>query len=131
MAFIYDPVKDARNVALRGLSFALVEKRDWDNATATDRKGGSMNDTSKIDPTACDDDNPEVTAAEMRRARPAAEVFGRERLAGVLGRPPKDNPKVSTTIRLSPDVLAAFKAEGRGWQTRIDETLRAHMPGRT
>ena len=40
------------------------------------------------------------------------------------GRPLVASPKVSTTIRLSPDVLAHFKAGGRGWQTRINEALR-------
>lgn len=40
------------------------------------------------------------------------------------GRPPLAKPKVSTTIRLSPDVIEYFKAGGRGWQTRIDEALR-------
>lgn len=40
------------------------------------------------------------------------------------GRPPSANPKVSTTIRLSPDVIEHFKAGGRGWQTRIDAALR-------
>ena len=40
------------------------------------------------------------------------------------GRPPLARPKVSTTIRLSPDVIDHFKAGGRGWQTRIDEALR-------
>ena len=40
------------------------------------------------------------------------------------GRPPVARPKVSTTIRLSPDVLNHFKAGGRGWQTRIDQALR-------
>jgi uncharacterized protein (DUF4415 family) len=32
--------------------------------------------------------------------------------------PQKTPPKVSTTIRLSPDVLQAFRAAGNGWQTR-------------
>ena len=40
------------------------------------------------------------------------------------GRPPSANPKVSTTIRLSHDVIDYFKADGRGWQTRIDNALR-------
>ena len=40
------------------------------------------------------------------------------------GRPPVAKPKVSTTIRLSRDVIHHFKAGGRGWQTRIDEALR-------
>ena len=40
------------------------------------------------------------------------------------GRPPLAKPKVSTTIRLSQDVIDHFKAAGRGWQTRIDDALR-------
>ncbi|MXZ42552.1 MAG: BrnA antitoxin family protein [Caldilineaceae bacterium SB0662_bin_9] len=40
------------------------------------------------------------------------------------GRPPKARPKVSTTIRLSQDVIDHFRAGGRGWQTRIDQALQ-------
>lgn len=40
------------------------------------------------------------------------------------GRPPVAKPKVSTTIRLSQDVIDHFKADGRGWQMRIDKALR-------
>lgn len=40
------------------------------------------------------------------------------------GRPPKVRPKVSTTIRLSQDVIDHFRAGGRGWQTRIDQALQ-------
>ena len=36
------------------------------------------------------------------------------------GRPRVAKPKVSTTIRLSADVIDYFKLGGRGWQTRID-----------
>ena len=44
--------------------------------------------------------------------------------AGVRrGRPRVAKPKVSTTIRLSPDVIEYFKQGGRGWQTRIDQAL--------
>jgi uncharacterized protein (DUF4415 family) len=32
--------------------------------------------------------------------------------------------KVSTTLRLDPDILAAFRASGPGWQGRINHTLR-------
>jgi len=38
--------------------------------------------------------------------------------------PPASTRKVRVTLRLSADVLAAFKSTGRGWQTRIDEVLR-------
>lgn len=40
------------------------------------------------------------------------------------GRPKSDKPKEAISIRLSPDVLAAFREMGPGWQTRIDEVLR-------
>jgi len=33
-------------------------------------------------------------------------------------------PKIITTIRLSADVLTAFRATGRGWQTRMDAVLQ-------
>jgi uncharacterized protein (DUF4415 family) len=40
------------------------------------------------------------------------------------GRPRAEVRKVSTTLRLSPEVLQHFRASGPGWQTRIDEALR-------
>ena len=48
-----------------------------------------------------------IKTAEVRRGRPRAET-----------------PKISTTIRLDPDVIAAFKADGPGWQSRINAALR-------
>ena len=56
------------------------------------------------------------------------EKFGRTPVR--RGRPPSAQPKVSTTIRLSQDVIDHFKAGGRGWQTRIDEALRDWIAGR-
>ena len=32
--------------------------------------------------------------------------------------------KVSTTVRFDADVLEAFRATGRGWQTRMNEALK-------
>ena len=40
------------------------------------------------------------------------------------GRPPLARPKVSTTIRLSADVMDYFRAGGPGWQTRINAALQ-------
>lgn len=41
------------------------------------------------------------------------------------GRPPAGRTaKVQVTLRLDADTLEAFKAEGPGWQSRIDDTLR-------
>jgi uncharacterized protein (DUF4415 family) len=41
------------------------------------------------------------------------------------GRPPAQRPlKVPTTIRFDADVLAALKAGGPGWQTRVNDAMR-------
>lgn len=48
-------------------------------------------------------------------------------LRGTLQRrrgPGKKPPKVQTAIRFDPDVLAALKATGRGWQTRVNNVMR-------
>ncbi len=84
-----------------------------------------------------DEDNPEWSAQDFASARPAldvvAEVFGThvaDTLKRGRGRPPKDVRKVNQTLRLDPDVLEAYRGEGSGWQARINDVLRAHMPGR-
>ena len=75
------------------------------------------------------DDNPEWTAADFARARPAGEVHG-EAFAALLvrprGRPPlaANERKAKVNLRLSPEVLEALRATGAGWQTRADEALR-------
>jgi len=92
----------------------------------------------KNDPAAKPDkDNPEWTAAEIKQARPAldvvSEVFGKhasEQLRRGRGRPRKDDRKVNQTIRIDAEVLAAYRQQGKGWQTRINEVLREHMPPR-
>lgn len=35
--------------------------------------------------------------------------------------------KVATAIRLSPEVVAYFKADGPGWQTRVDAALQEYV----
>ena len=35
--------------------------------------------------------------------------------------------KVPVSIRLSPEVVAAFRASGSGWQARVDDILREHI----
>ena len=40
------------------------------------------------------------------------------------GRPKAEVTKERITIRLSPDVVSAFRASGSGWQTRMDAALR-------
>ncbi|MEO5373777.1 MAG: BrnA antitoxin family protein [Alphaproteobacteria bacterium] len=40
------------------------------------------------------------------------------------GRPPKESPKISTTIRLDREVLEYFRSTGPGWQSRMNDVLR-------
>jgi uncharacterized protein (DUF4415 family) len=66
-----------------------------------------------------DDDTPEFTDDVMNRARPAVEVLPPEVIAAFRnrgGRPRVEAAKVPVSLRLDPDVLAAFKA--------INEALR-------
>jgi uncharacterized protein (DUF4415 family) len=82
---------------------------------------------------AADPDDYELTDEDFKHFRPAAEVlpelFGAE-LAGEMlrpkrtGRPHATTPKIFTGIRLDPDVLEAFRATGKGWQTRMNEALK-------
>ncbi|HKZ85927.1 MAG TPA: BrnA antitoxin family protein [Anaerolineae bacterium] len=59
-------------------------------------------------------DNPELTP----------EMFARAVVR--QGLKPAPN-KAQLTLRLDSDVLAWFKAQGRGYQTRINALLRAYM----
>lgn len=67
----------------------------------------------------------ELTAKDMARFKPAAEVLPpslRKKL-GVRG-PQKALTKERITIRLSREVVERFRESGGGWQTRVDEALR-------
>jgi len=71
---------------------------------------------------------PELYAALTDTSRPhtitlVTDAEDRERQKK-MGRPPSDNPKIPIHIRISPQVLGAFKATGKGWQTRMDAVLR-------
>ena len=72
-----------------------------------------------------DEANPEWTESDFKKARPASELpadvldaFPRTR------GPQKAAKKVPVYIRLSPEVVERFKANGPGWQSRIDDALK-------
>jgi uncharacterized protein (DUF4415 family) len=77
----------------------------------------------KVNPERVDTDNPQWTREEFKRARPASEVLPTRLLRKVRGAQ-KTPTKERISIRLSRDVLARFRADGPGWQGRIDEVLR-------
>lgn len=47
--------------------------------------------------------------------------------ARIVGRPKKAVTKKHQNLRLDADVIEGFKRGGRGWQTRINDALRAHL----
>lgn len=82
---------------------------------------------------AADPDDAEATDEQLARARPFAEAFPElaasiKRTRGAGKKPLKE----LVTLRLDPDVVAAFKADGSGWQSRVNDALRkaARLPKR-
>lgn len=77
------------------------------------------------------DDGPELTEELLAKSRPAPEVLNEIFPADVAdqilrrpGRPKSSDRKELISIRLSKDVLDFYRAQGKGWQTKIDETLQ-------
>jgi uncharacterized protein (DUF4415 family) len=84
--------------------------------------------SNRPNPELVDDDNPEWTQADFDNAVPFSRLP--EHVKSILlgaprGRPKSMAPKQRATVRLDADVLAALRAEGRGWQTRLNARLRA------
>jgi len=77
-------------------------------------------------PVVFDDDNPEWTEADFAQAKRWEDMPAHLRAAfpkSKGGRPPGSN-KQQVTLRLDKDVLDRFRADGPGWQGRINEALR-------
>jgi uncharacterized protein (DUF4415 family) len=76
-----------------------------------------------------DAENPEWTKEDFARSVPFSGLplsLQEKLIAMQKSRGPQKEPtKVLTSIRLSPDVLTALRATGKGWQSRADEALRA------
>jgi uncharacterized protein (DUF4415 family) len=83
-----------------------------------------------------DPDARPMSEEQLARLKPAREVLPSALLAALSkpkgGRPKSANPKVFTAIRLSPEVAQAFRATGKGWQTRMNaalaDWLKTHSP---
>lgn len=71
-------------------------------------------------------DFPPLTDEQLSRMRPAREVFPDiDNFPKPKPRGPQKAPtKVQATVRFDRDVIDYFRATGRGWQTRMNETLR-------
>ena len=76
-----------------------------------------------------DPDNPIWTDQMFAESRPVwafPDLVAILQHHGKLGRPPLPDAakKQRVTLYLDPDVLAALKADGKGWQTRANAALR-------
>ena len=71
--------------------------------------------TGWIDP----DDAPELTDEFFERA----DEFVGDKLVK-RGRPMAEKTKLALTIRYDSDIVEAFKATGKGWQTRMNDALK-------
>lgn len=92
----------------------------------TEKKRAMLSDLKKVDA--------HVITAEEYEEIP--ELTDEDFARGVLhiggvpvrrGRPKAEHPKEAVNLRLSPQVLRHFRAGGRGWQTRINAVLEAHV----
>jgi uncharacterized protein (DUF4415 family) len=77
---------------------------------------------------ASDPDAPELTDEQL--ARPMTFAEAHPELSDALkkslgGRPRLERPKKAVNIRLDQEVIEKFKATGRGWQSRINDALKA------
>lgn len=76
-----------------------------------------------------DRENPEWTREDFADAMTFDQLPARlrQKLSSRKRGPQKSPKKVPVSIRLSPDVVASFRASGAGWQSRVDDILREHI----
>ena len=73
------------------------------------------------------DDSPEWTEADFKRARPASVVHSPRLAATMLrskGGRPRGSDKEQISLRIDKEVLERFRANGPGWQTKMNSALR-------
>jgi len=83
-----------------------------------------MNKTQN--PELTDEENPELTDEWFKGAKPFS-ALPPPLQAKLRGRPKAAVTKEPIKIRLDADVVQALRATGDGWQTRINDTLRASL----
>ena len=84
-----------------------------------------------------EDDVPELGEEFFKNAKYGldglAQLVGEEFIAPLrkIGRPQAEKPKKRVTIRLDSHVISAWRATGKGWQTRMNAFLRDSLPPKT
>ncbi len=68
------------------------------------------------------------TITEAAETDPNARLLDADDFKKMRCRGPQKTPlKNRVTIRLTPEVVAFFKNQGKGWQTRINEVLQNYV----
>lgn len=87
--------------------------------------------TKKTDPEVADFEAALLRSVDQALAGEVGAVHTPEQIAArKRGRPAgstKADAKLRVTLRVDPDVLEAIKATGAGWQTRLNDMLRADI----
>jgi len=78
-----------------------------------------------------DDDAPVLTKELAKKLRPASEMLPADLYAALIARKPgqrgkqKKPTKKPVYLRLDSEVVEHFKSTGKGWQSRINNFLKA------
>jgi len=73
--------------------------------------------------------SPELTKEELANMKPAKEVMPKAFFEAMVqakrarGRPKVEEPKEAVTLRLSPQVIARYKAKGKNWRSEMTKAL--------
>jgi uncharacterized protein (DUF4415 family) len=89
----------------------------------TDEEDKAITEAALADP-----DARPLDEERFARMRPASSADAADIKRRLRGRPRAQTPKHLVSLRLDPDVVARFRATGPGWQSRINEVLREHLP---
>jgi uncharacterized protein (DUF4415 family) len=78
--------------------------------------------------------SPELTDEELASLRPGSDALPPKLFAALTAarkpgqRGPQKSPtKKMITLRVDPEVLEGYRASGEGWQSRMNEVLRAGL----
>jgi uncharacterized protein (DUF4415 family) len=113
--------RDPSSKCLDGSVRTLALRTDADASIGRDDSLGESMASKHGKRIVTDNDVPEVTDADFAAAKPLKmpEVVGKRG----RGRPKVENPKERVSLRLDPKIVAAYKATGEGWQSRINDVL--------
>jgi uncharacterized protein (DUF4415 family) len=85
---------------------------------------------SRKPPVVMDDENPEWTSSDFTRALRGSDIPAhiRQAFPKTRGRP-RGSSKQLISLRIDTEIVERLRATGPGWQTRVNEILKAATHG--